>query len=77
MCGVQRVPPISFLNNGKYNAGLLKGLSPPPPHTHTHTHFPIYQLKGSVYEKYIYIEQNLLQCFCKMCILEENVTESL
>jgi hypothetical protein len=46
MCGVQRVPAIIFMNNGKYNAGLLTGLSP-------HT-LPIYQLKGSVYEKYIY-----------------------
>jgi hypothetical protein len=53
MCGVQRVPPIVFLNNGKYNAGLFKGLSP-------HT-LPIYQLKGSVYEKYIYVEQKLLK----------------
>jgi hypothetical protein len=26
---------------------------------HTHT-LPIYQLKGSVYEKYIYVEQKLL-----------------
>jgi len=32
MCGVQRVPPLIFLNNGKYNAGLLKELIP---HTHT------------------------------------------
>jgi len=40
----------------------------------THT---IYLLKSSMYEKYVYVEQNMLQYFCKMCILEENVTKSL
>jgi len=44
--------------------------------THTHTH-TIYMLKSSVYGKYIYVEQNMLQYFCKMFILEENVIKSL
>jgi len=74
MCGMQRVPPISFLNNGKYNAGLLKGLSPCS-NTHTHTHY-LYAEEQCVW-KYIYVEQNMLQYFCKMFILEENVIKSL
>jgi diadenosine tetraphosphate (Ap4A) HIT family hydrolase len=66
MCGVQRVSPIIFLNSGKYNDGLLKGLSP---HTHTHI-LPIYQLKRSVYEKYV-LNKNCCITFAKCASLKK------
>lgn len=59
---------------GNIMLACLKDSAHAQTHTHTHT---IYMLKSSVYGKYIYVEQNMLQYFCKMFILEENVIKSL
>ena len=66
MCGVQRVPPIIFLNNWKYNAGLLKGLSP-----HTHTHFLFISWRAVCMRNTFMLNKNCCDTFAECASLKK------